>query len=155
VSTTTSAPIPGEERVRKPIPPADQTWLLMDRPNNLMHVRSLMWFDEPVDVDAVRRLLEDRLIGRHPVFRRRAVEHDGEWYWEDDPEFDLDHHVRVVGLEGDEGTSGPGSGRSSPCRSIPSARSGRWTWSPASTATPRSCSPDSTTRSPTGSGWCS
>ena len=89
MSTTTSAPIPGEERVRKPIPPADQTWLLMDRPNNLMHVRSLMWFDEPVDVDAVRRLLEDRLIGRHPVFRRRAVEHDGEWYWEDDPEFDV------------------------------------------------------------------
>jgi diacylglycerol O-acyltransferase len=74
----------------------------MDRPNNLMYVRSLMWFDEPVDVDAVRRLLEDRLIGRHPVFRRRAVEHGGEWYWEDDPEFDLDHHVRVVGLEGDE-----------------------------------------------------
>jgi diacylglycerol O-acyltransferase len=74
----------------------------MDRPNNLMHVRSLMWFDEPVGIDAVRRVLEERLIARHPVFRRHAVELDGEWFWEDDPDFDLDHHVRVVGLEGDE-----------------------------------------------------
>ncbi|MCK9824104.1 WS/DGAT domain-containing protein [Nocardioides cavernae] len=102
MSTTTSARRPDEERVRKPVPPSDQTWLHMDRPNNLMHVRSLMWFDEPVGIDAVRRVLEERLIARHPVFRRRAVEHDGEWYWEDDPDFDLGNHVRVVGLEGDE-----------------------------------------------------
>jgi diacylglycerol O-acyltransferase len=74
----------------------------MDRPNNLMYVRSLMWFDEPVDVDAVRRVLEERLVGRHPVFRRHAVEIDGEWFWEDDPDFDLAHHVREVELEGDE-----------------------------------------------------
>ena len=106
MSTSTTAPnvapAPAEERVRKPIPAADQTWLHMDRPNNLMYVRSLMWFDEPVDVDAVRRVLEERLVGRHPVFRRHAVEIDGEWFWEDDPDFDLAHHVREVELEGDE-----------------------------------------------------
>ena len=29
-----------------PIPAADQTWLHMDRPNNLLYVHSLMWFPE-------------------------------------------------------------------------------------------------------------
>lgn len=86
----------------RPIPAPDQTWLHMDRPNNLMYVRSLMWFDEHPDLDAVRRLLEERLIGRHPVFRRRAVERDGQWFWEDDPDFDIDRHVRTLELQGDE-----------------------------------------------------
>jgi diacylglycerol O-acyltransferase len=74
----------------------------MDRPNNLMYVRSLMWFDDPLDVDLVRTVLRERLVERHPVFHRRAVEHDGAWFWEDDEDFDLERHVRTVRLEGGE-----------------------------------------------------
>ncbi len=84
-----------------PIPAADQTWLHMDRPNNLMYVRSLLWFEEAPDLADVHALLQERLIGRHPVFRRRAVEHEGRWYWQDVPDFDITRHVRTSRLEGD------------------------------------------------------
>lgn len=83
-----------------PIPASDQTWLHMDRPNNLMYVRSLMWFDEAPDMDRVREVLRERVVGRHPVFHRHAVQRDGHWYWEADEGFDLDRHVRPVTLDG-------------------------------------------------------
>jgi diacylglycerol O-acyltransferase len=86
----------------RPIPASDQTWLHMDRPNNLMYVRSLMWFDEAPDLDKVRALLQERLIDRHPVFRRRAVEREGQWFWEDADDFSLDDHIRTSELNGDE-----------------------------------------------------
>lgn len=84
-----------------PIPTADQTWLHMDRPNNLMEVRALMWFDDEPDREAVERVLSERLVDRHPVFRRRAVERDGDWFWEDVAEFDVADHVRATRLGGD------------------------------------------------------
>lgn len=86
---------------RRPIPTADQTWLHMDRPNNLMQVRALMWFHSAPTIEDVRTLLAERMVARHPVFARRAVEHGGEWYWEDAPDFDLADHVREVRLGGD------------------------------------------------------
>lgn len=81
-----------------PVAPGDLTWLLMDRPNNLMYVHGLLWFAERPDWDKVREVLRERLVERFGVFARRAVEIDGTWVWEDDPEFDLDNHVRVVRL---------------------------------------------------------
>ena len=84
------------------IPASDQTWLHMDRPNNLMYVRSILWFEQAPDLGDVHALLEDRLLGRHPVFRRRAVEVDGRWYWQDDEDFDITRHVRASRLDGDE-----------------------------------------------------
>lgn len=89
---------------RVPIPASDQTWLHMDRPNNLMHVHSLMWFESPPSVDAVRQVIRDRVIDRYPVFTRRPVEHRGRWFWEDVGELDLDRHVGVVPLGGDVDT---------------------------------------------------
>lgn len=73
----------------------------MDRPNNLMHVRAMMWFDEAPDLEAVRRLMTERLVARHPVFRRRAVERNGEWFWEDFADFDVADHVTTIHLGGD------------------------------------------------------
>lgn len=87
---------------RNPIPASDQTWLHMDRPNNLMQVRSLMWFDGEPDLDTVVTVLRERLIDRYPVFSRCAVTHGGAWYWEDHDDFDLTRHVREVRLDGDE-----------------------------------------------------
>lgn len=88
--------------VRVPIPASDQTWLHMDRPNNLMQVRSLLWFDGEVRLEDVRRVVQERVVERYPVFRRRAVARHGSWFWEDDPAFDLDRHLTRTRLTGDE-----------------------------------------------------
>lgn len=78
---------------RHRMPSADAAWLRMDRPTNLMVVNTVMWFDEPVDLDDVRRLVRERLVGRFPRFSQRVVRHRGSFYWEDDPDFDLDAHL--------------------------------------------------------------
>jgi diacylglycerol O-acyltransferase len=77
---------------------ADLTWLNMDRPNNLMVVNGLMWFDTVPDWDAVRAVVQERLVDRYEVLHQRPVRAGREWLWEDDPDFDLDRHVRRVEL---------------------------------------------------------
>jgi diacylglycerol O-acyltransferase / wax synthase len=79
---------------------SDLTFLNMDRPTNLMVVNGLTWFDEEPDWDAVQEVLQERLIDRFPVLHRRPARVDGTWVWEDDPEFDLDRHIRHVTLGG-------------------------------------------------------
>lgn len=85
---------------RSAIPASDQTWLHMDRANNLMHVHSMMWFDGDPRWADLRRTVKERVVDRFPVFRRRAVEVDGDWLWEDDSQFELRHHLRRVDLPG-------------------------------------------------------
>ncbi|HXV93557.1 MAG TPA: WS/DGAT domain-containing protein [Pseudonocardia sp.] len=83
---------------RRPIPPQDGLWLLLDRPTNLLVITSVMWTAEPVDPERLRAGIEERLLGRYPVFRQRPVLHEGAvrtGYWEDDPDFDLDRHLVV------------------------------------------------------------
>ena len=80
---------------------ADVAWLHMDRPTNLMIVNSLLWFDEPVDVDRTKEILRVRLVERLPRFRQRVTEPRlgiGLPAWEDDPYFDLDRHIHHRGL---------------------------------------------------------
>lgn len=82
-----------------PVAPGDLTWLLMDRPNNLMYVHGLLWFRQVPDWNKVEEVLTERLVDRFPVFGRRAIEINGTWVWEDDPNFSLDNHVRRVTLD--------------------------------------------------------
>lgn len=85
---------------RHAMPNADAAWLHMDRPTNRMVINSVLWFDEPLDPDALRTVLQERIVDRFPSFRRRAVEHGalGGADWVDDPGFDLDLHVHHVAL---------------------------------------------------------
>lgn len=83
-----------------PINPSDLTFLNMDRPTNLMIVNGLMWFDDEPDWDAVRVVLQERLVERFPVVSRRPALIDGTWMWQDEPDFDLDRHVRQVTIGG-------------------------------------------------------
>jgi hypothetical protein len=53
---------------------ADTAWLRMDRPTNLMVITSVMLFDEPVDIEQIRHVYHQRLVGRYPRFRQRVVE---------------------------------------------------------------------------------
>jgi WS/DGAT/MGAT family acyltransferase len=73
----------------------------MDRPTNLMIVNSLLWFDEPLDVERARTVVRQRLVERFPRFRQRIAEPRlglGVPSWEDDPGFDLDLHIHRVAL---------------------------------------------------------
>lgn len=83
-----------------PIAASDLTWLNMDKATNLMVVNGLMWFDEEPDWDAVRRVVQERLVDRYPVLRRRPVLDGRRWTWVDDEDFDLDRHLRRVTLRG-------------------------------------------------------
>lgn len=76
----------------------DALWLTMDRPNNLMVIDSLMWFDTELDIDAVRSVASERLVDAFAVFAARPVHVDGDWAWETDPEFDLDNHIFTAEL---------------------------------------------------------
>ncbi|MBC7296113.1 MAG: hypothetical protein H5T79_07200, partial [Dietzia sp.] len=49
-----------ETRVR--IPLRDQLWLMMDRPDNLMYINSVMWFAEVPDWDAVTEAIASRMV---------------------------------------------------------------------------------------------
>jgi diacylglycerol O-acyltransferase / wax synthase len=86
---------------RHAVRPVDDVWLAMDQPDNLMVVEGLMVLDGELDRDTYVRLLRERVLDRFPRFRQR-VRHawlpwPGQW-WEDDPSFDLDRHVREVRL---------------------------------------------------------
>jgi diacylglycerol O-acyltransferase len=89
--------VPMEER--RALGVQDALWLEMDRPNNLMVVDSVIWTAEPLDWDQVRKIVDERLTSRYPVFRSRAVkDRDGSWWWEVDEDFDFDTHITIVEL---------------------------------------------------------
>jgi len=76
--------------------PTDAAWLHMDRPESLMMIVALLWFDEPVRYDTVLGLISERLVAVYPRFSRRIREAPlelGPPRWEDDPEFDVTRHV--------------------------------------------------------------
>ena len=78
---------------------ADLTWLLMDRPRNLMHVNGLFGFDELPDLETFSAVVMERMVRKYRVLSQVAVERDGVWMWEDDDDFAIDRHVRRVVLD--------------------------------------------------------
>ncbi len=86
---------------RQRLSPADAAWLHMDRPTNLMVIQAVTWFDEPLNWSRVREIVDERMVRRFPRFRQRVSESllpfDAP-YWEDDPNFVLDHHLHHVAL---------------------------------------------------------
>ncbi len=87
---------------REPMRHADAAWLRMDTPTNLMVVNSVLWFGEAVSEEDLSTVLDERLVGRFRRFAQRAVEDRGTW-WEDDPDFDLSHHIHHVDLPAPRG----------------------------------------------------
>ena len=90
----------------RPVGAVDAVWLNMDRPNNLMVIDSVMWFDEPVSWERLKRVVQTRLVEEYPVFHQRLSSGSflGLRQWEDDPDFRLTRHLRRVTLPapGDE-----------------------------------------------------
>lgn len=117
-----------------PIKAQDLTWLLMDRPNNLMQVNGLMFFDRTPSRQAVADIFMDRAVLKFRILSQIPVEEDGEWSWVDDPHFDLGRHVRHVELASfDHESCASTSAASSRSPSRASTRCGRCRSSPAPT----------------------
>lgn len=82
-----------------PMSSVDTAWLRMESPANPMMIGVVLIFDEPIDLDAFRQLLEERFL-RFQRFRQRVVCHRDRYYWEEDPFFNLDNHLHRIALPG-------------------------------------------------------
>jgi WS/DGAT/MGAT family acyltransferase len=74
--------------------PVDTAWLRMDRPTNLMMIVGVMVFKQRMDFKRLRNTIEARLVGRYRRFRQCAVEEVTGAWWQDDPDFDIDAHLK-------------------------------------------------------------
>ena len=81
---------------------ADNFWLQMDHPTNLMIITGIMEFKEIIDYDQAVKTLEERLLA-FDRFRQIAVapiSGVGVASWEFDPYFDIRSHFQRVALPG-------------------------------------------------------
>ena len=88
---------------REKMSAVDTAWLRMDRPTNLMMIVGVMVFDHRMDFERLRNTVEARLVGRYRRFRQCAVQEVAGAWWQDDPDFDLDAHLRRRALPGKAG----------------------------------------------------
>ena len=79
--------------------PVDTAWLRMDRPTNLMQILGVMLFDGELDLARLRQVVQERML-THARFRQRVRHEATGYWWVDDPDFDLDNHVRRAALPG-------------------------------------------------------
>ncbi len=79
---------------REKMSAVDTAWLRMDRPTNLMMILGVMVFARRMDFDRLRDTVAARLVARYRRFRQCAVQEVGGAFWEDDPDFDIDAHLR-------------------------------------------------------------
>ena len=88
---------------RERISHVDTAWLRMDRPENLMQILGVMIFEGRINAERFKRTVAQRML-RYRRFRQIAREDaDGTW-WIDDPDFDIDAHVRHSSLPAPHGT---------------------------------------------------
>ena len=81
--------------------PADTVWLYSEWENNPQTVSSLMWLDREIDPEELKAIIKERLVDKYPTFSQRIRKSRNPLLmpkWEDDPDFDLDYHVRVMDL---------------------------------------------------------
>lgn len=83
--------------VAEPLSAVDLAWLRMDHPTNLMQINGVLVLEEPVPLARIQAIVERRLLTIHR-FRQRVVRRGGKRTWEDDPNFDLSHHLGLLRL---------------------------------------------------------
>ena len=87
---------------REPMSRVDTAWLRMERATNLMMITGVMMFETPMDIQTLRRVVEQRFLA-YPRFRQKAVETPAGAWWETDRDFDIDWHIRLTALPGRAG----------------------------------------------------
>jgi len=79
--------------------PVDLSWLRMDETANRMIITGMMFFEQPLGHSDFSDLLEQRLASI-PLFRRRIVTGPrGRAHWQEDPAFDIGHHLHSLSLD--------------------------------------------------------
>ncbi|MFN3842701.1 MAG: WS/DGAT/MGAT family O-acyltransferase [Rehaibacterium terrae] len=84
---------------REPMSKVDTAWLRMERPTNLMMITGVLMLAEPLTLSRLKKLVETRFLA-YPRFRQKAVDGPAGAVWEEDPDFDIDAHVRLTALPG-------------------------------------------------------
>jgi WS/DGAT/MGAT family acyltransferase len=84
---------------REPMSRVDTAWLRMERATNLMMITSVMMFEEHMDLDRLKRMVKHRFLA-YARFRQKPLDSAGGAFWVEDPDFDLDYHVRLSALPG-------------------------------------------------------
>lgn len=84
-----------------PMSPASSVFLLGESREHPLHVGGLVLLQPPDGADArsVRSMLDDSMSRREvtPLLRKRArrsASSLGQWFWDDDDQFDIGHHIR-------------------------------------------------------------
>ena len=80
--------------------PVDTAWLRMEHPTNLMMISGIFMFDEPIEPQALRALIEERLL-KFRRFRQKVAQPPLKFMspvWVDDRHFDIDAHLHRVAL---------------------------------------------------------
>lgn len=82
---------------REAMSKVDTAWLRMERPTNLMMITGVIGLAEDLHLAALKRVLEERFLS-YRRFRQRAVDDGSQAWWETDPDFDINWHVRRTAL---------------------------------------------------------
>lgn len=86
----------------KALSPVDQLFLYLEKRQQPMHVAGLQLFSFPEDAGPkyVKELAESIREYSHPAppFNQRLRRRLGQWHWERDEQFDIDHHFRHEAL---------------------------------------------------------
>jgi WS/DGAT/MGAT family acyltransferase len=82
---------------RQRMSPVDTAWLRMDSPANLMMIVGIDVFADRVDCERLKQVLESRFL-TYDRFRCRVAQDATGYWWEEDKDFDLDHHLIRVEL---------------------------------------------------------
>ncbi len=92
---------PGRAR-REAMSKVDTAWLRMERATNPMMITGVLMIAESMTLADLQRVIAERFLA-YSRFRQKAVDTASGAYWQDDPHFDLDWHVRLAALPGGEG----------------------------------------------------
>ena len=82
----------------KPLTGADTAWLRMDSPTNLMIINAML-ITESMGFEDFKNTIISRFLC-FPRFKAVPVLKTGQYYWQDDPYFCLENHVKKVALTG-------------------------------------------------------
>ncbi|RMF19747.1 MAG: wax ester/triacylglycerol synthase family O-acyltransferase [Gammaproteobacteria bacterium] len=84
------------EQAWEPVNGADAVWLRLESADNPMVITALA-VTEPLSVADLHRLVQSRFM-QFERFGWIPVNHSGIWFWEPDPEFEPEFHVRHLAL---------------------------------------------------------
>ncbi len=88
------------EAPRQTLSRADNAWLQLEQPDNLITISGVMTCRKPIDFLLLKELIEDKLMC-HERFRQRIVESRlpfGRPIWQEGEDFALSHHLHHVEL---------------------------------------------------------